>query len=194
MRLFDVMSPPEVLTEIQRATAESGFGMASEPLTGTLLRTLAASKPAGRFLEIGTGTGIGTAWLLDGMDAASTLVTIDNAAAPSAIAQRFLGHDSRVRFLVQDAEAWIKQQGGDQFDLIFADSFPGKFYALDEALHMLKVGGLYVIDDLLPQSNWPEGHQTNVDRLITTLSNRDSLRLTKLAWASGIILATKITQ
>jgi predicted O-methyltransferase YrrM len=39
------------------------FGMASDPLTGALLATLAASKPGGRFLELGTGTGGATAWL-----------------------------------------------------------------------------------------------------------------------------------
>jgi len=34
--------------------------MASEPLVGALLRTLAASKSGGRLLELGTGTGIAT--------------------------------------------------------------------------------------------------------------------------------------
>ena len=35
------------------------FDMISEPKVGALLATLAASKPAGRFLELGTGTGHG---------------------------------------------------------------------------------------------------------------------------------------
>jgi predicted O-methyltransferase YrrM len=51
--------------------------MASEPLVGALLRTLVASKPAGRFLELGTGTGVATTWMLDGMDPASALTTVD---------------------------------------------------------------------------------------------------------------------
>ena len=32
--------------------------MASDELTGSLLCTLAATKPGGNFLELGTGTGI----------------------------------------------------------------------------------------------------------------------------------------
>jgi predicted O-methyltransferase YrrM len=108
------------------------------------------------------------------------------------VAQRYLGHDPRVQFVVEDGEAWLKRQPSAQFDLIFADSFPGKYYALDEALNTLKIGGLYVIDDLLPQPNWPDGHQTNVDRLITTLGSNTALQVTKLAWASGIIIATKV--
>src|SRR5262249_2767374 len=55
---------PPVVDAILRDTREMGFSMASEPQTGSLLRTLAASKPGGRFLELGTGTGVATAWLL----------------------------------------------------------------------------------------------------------------------------------
>ncbi len=32
--------------------------MASDTVTGTLLKTLAASKPGGKFLELGTDTGL----------------------------------------------------------------------------------------------------------------------------------------
>ena len=62
------LDPPPILEDLIQATKKTGFKLASEPLTGSLLRTLAASKPSGKFLEIGTGTGIGTAWLLAGMD------------------------------------------------------------------------------------------------------------------------------
>jgi hypothetical protein len=31
---------------------------------------------------------------------------------------------------------------------------------------MLKPGGLYVIDDMLPQPNWPEGHAAKAEVLI----------------------------
>ncbi len=58
---------PNRLTEIVESTNALGFDMASDPRTGALLRTLAASKPKGRFLELGTGTGMATAWLLGGM-------------------------------------------------------------------------------------------------------------------------------
>jgi predicted O-methyltransferase YrrM len=60
---------PEQLSEIRRATEAAGFRMASDELTGSLLRGLAASKPKGALLELGTGTGMGTSWLLSGMDA-----------------------------------------------------------------------------------------------------------------------------
>jgi predicted O-methyltransferase YrrM len=51
--------------------------MACEPRAGALLRTLAAFKPAGRLLELGTGTGVGTAWLLAEINGAARLITVD---------------------------------------------------------------------------------------------------------------------
>ncbi|PZO11155.1 MAG: hypothetical protein DCF25_19940 [Leptolyngbya foveolarum] len=51
--------------------------------------------------------------------------------------------------------------------------------------------GMYVIDDMLPQANWPEGHAEKVDNLIATLEQLRGFWVTKLSWASGIIVATK---
>ncbi|WP_448603306.1 hypothetical protein [Thermoleptolyngbya sp.] len=81
------LNPPAVVAAILAYTAALDFQMLSEPLTGVLLRSLCASKPGGRFLELGTGTGAATAWMLDGMDAQSTLLTVDCEAALVAIAQ-----------------------------------------------------------------------------------------------------------
>src|SRR5689334_11755868 len=111
---------PTKLTRIYTDTARLGFKMACEELTGNLLRTLAASKPSGAFLEIGTGTGVGTAWILDGMDAQSTLVTVERDEEVSAVAQRHLCKDERVSFLSMDAEAFLQESHDQQFDFIFA--------------------------------------------------------------------------
>jgi predicted O-methyltransferase YrrM len=186
-----IVKPPQ-LEAITRDTAALGFGMASEPLTGALLRTLAASKPQSQFLELGTGTGIATAWLLDGMDSASTLLTVDSDPDVVAIARRHLGHDARVCFHVSVGDVFLAslaQKG--TFDLIFADTWPGKYDHLEDTLAMLKRGGLYVIDDMLPQPNWPDGHAAKVLALIQRLEARPDLVLVKMRWATGIIIAAK---
>src|SRR4051812_21235444 len=100
--------PPVELAAIQEATAVSGFSMPSEALTGALLRALATSKVGGRLLELGTGTGLATAWLLAGMDAGARLTSVDNNASVQAIAQRHLGHDERVHFVLQPGEQFIE--------------------------------------------------------------------------------------
>ena len=185
------LHPPQVIQAIQQETIAAGFSMASEPLTGSLLRTLAATKPSGAFLELGTGTGLSTAWILAGMDQHSTLASVDNDEKVQAIARRHLGHDTRVSFHLSDGASFLASLSGRQFDYIFADTWPGKYDHLDEALALLKPGSLYIIDDMLPQANWPADHGAKAAALIATLEQRSDLAITKLQWASGVIIATK---
>ena len=182
---------PVVIDAISQETVASRFPMASEPQTGSLLRTLAATKPFGTFLELGTGTGLSTAWILDGMDSTSTLLSVDNDDKAQGIARRHLQHDPRVSFHLGDGAAFLVSLVEQKFDYIFADTWPGKYDHLNEALALLKPGGLYIVDDMLPQLNWPSGHEANVVALIATLEQRSDLTLTKLHWASGLIVATK---
>jgi predicted O-methyltransferase YrrM len=190
---LDISGRPETLPAILKHSAEIGFTMASEERTGSLLRALAASKPGGRFLEIGTGTGVGTAWLLAGMDSCATLQTVDPDAAVVNIARRHLGHDSRVQFRVADGGTFLTESRPRQFDLVYADAWPGKFTHLDEALATVAVGGIYIVDDLLPQPNWPEGHAAKVSDLLTRLdrhSERDFVA-TRMSWSSGLMLLVR---
>src|SRR5467141_2218080 len=114
----DITHVPAALDAIRRDTDAIGFTMASEPQTGSLLRTLAASKPSGRFLELGTGTGVGTAWLLAGMDERSRLDSVENDAKVVEVARRHLGHDPRVTFHLADGEAFLAQSALLHFDFI----------------------------------------------------------------------------
>jgi len=186
-------SPPPHLAAIAAETARLGFAMACEDRTGSLLRTLAASKPGGRLLELGTGTGRSTAWLLAGMDRDARLVTVDDDPAVSAAAGAVLGGDPRLRFEVADGGPWLAAQrrDGASYDLVFADAWPGKYAHLDDALAVVAPGGLYVIDDMLPQPTWPEGHQARVDELLAILDARAELAVTRLTWASGLVIAVK---
>ncbi|ACU59491.1 O-methyltransferase [Chitinophaga pinensis] len=182
---------PDHYQYIVDATNASGFTMASDPLTCSLLRSLAAAKPYGSFLELGTGTGLSTSWILDGMDKESTLISVDNAQEYLDIAIRFLNDDSRIKLVNADGGEWLKENRRRKFDFIFADTWHGKYLMLDETLAMLNKGGLYIIDDMLPQSNWPEGHQEKATQLIKDLEAREDLVLTKQVWASGIIIGVK---
>jgi predicted O-methyltransferase YrrM len=182
---------PPALEAIEADTKAVGFAMGSERTVGALMRTLAASKRGGRMLELGTGTGISAAWLLDGMDRGASLTTVDNDAAGVEIAKRHLGSDPRIAFHVADGAEFLASLQRRHFDLIFADTWPGKFRALDLALSLLAPGGFYVIDDLLLQLNWPQEHAPKVSRLMQALFERDDLVICPLAWSSGLVVAVK---
>lgn len=191
--MIDLHEPegPATWQAIRQASEAAGFDMPSEPRTGSMLRFLASTRPGGRLLEIGTGTGLATAWLLDGMDKAATLVSVDTDPESQGIARRVLGHDHRVSFVLEDGLAFLGTQAPASFDLVFADAWPGKYEGLDLALGLLKHGGIFVGDDMAPQPNWPSGHQDNVDRLLQQLGQDERLTTVTMNWASGLVLATR---
>ena len=182
---------PAAYQEIDQATKASEFAMASDVLTCSLLRTLAASKPSGSFLELGTGTGLSTAWILDGMNIDASLTSVDNDPKVLAIAQHYLGNDNRLSLVCSDGEVWVNDNKSRKYDYIFADTWHGKYLMLDEVLAMLNKGGLYIVDDMTPQPNWLDGHHEKAEELVQKLERRSDLTLTKQVWATGIIVAVK---
>jgi predicted O-methyltransferase YrrM len=187
---YDIPLP---YAKIAEATKKLKFGMASDLYTGSLLKTLIASKPGGLFLELGTGSGLATSWIVDGMDEQARLISIDNNELLQAVAQDGL-MDKRIQFILQDGYEWIKNYKGQRFDLIFADAMPGKYELFDETIAFLNEGGFYIIDDMLPQANWPKGHADRVAQFIDGLEQRKDMVITKMNWSTGIIIATKVNR
>ncbi len=182
---------PAGLDAILAETAAMGFTMQCEDKTGALFRLLTATRPGGRFLEIGTGTGVSTCWLLDGMDHRSTLISVEREAKNQQVARTHLGNDNRLELRLEDAVGFI-QKNTEQFDLVFADTFPGKFTDREAVLASVKPSGYYVIDDLLPQANWPEDdHPVKVRELVKTLEADSRFQILKLSWASGIMICVR---
>ena len=182
---------PERYGVLMEKSSELEFSMASDRFVGSMLKTLVAAKPKGNFLELGTGTGLSLAWMVEGMCKKSQLTTIDNDPELTNMADTYFGNDDRVNIICGDAGTWINEYRGEPFDLIFADAWPGKYADLDGTLALLSKGGFYVIDDMLPQKNWPIGHEDNAARLIRDLETKKDLVLTKMNWSTGIIVAVK---
>jgi predicted O-methyltransferase YrrM len=165
--------------------------MPSDRETGCLLRALCASKPGGNFLEIGTGTGLSACWMLDGMDEESRLLSIDNDPQVVAVAQKHLG-DPRLTLQVGEGLTLIQSLEPSSYDLIFADAMPGKYERFDLTVQLLRIGGLCVLDDMLPQSNWPDSHPARVDELVASIARNHALQAVSLDWSTGIIICTKV--
>lgn len=187
----NILDTPKIHKEIESKCAEIGFTMPSDLYVGTLLKTLITSKPNANLLELGTGIGLSLSWMIDGMDSKSSIISIDNDSELIEIAQQHFGNDERVKIICADGAEWLNNYQGEKFDLIFADTWPGKYNEIYKVLELVKVGGFYIIDDMLPQPNWPEGHEQKVQDLIEYLEKRKDLNLTKMNWSTGIIIAAK---
>ena len=186
-----VINIPSQYENIATTTRQLDFNMASDLYTGSLLKTLVAAKTGGRILELGTGSGLATSWILGGMDKGAVLVTVENNEVLLSVAQQNL-KDYRIQFVLEDGYKWLKEYKDEKFDLIFADAMPGKYDLFEEAFSLLKPGGFYIIDDMLPQPNWPEGHAERVASFVNFLESRNDIVLTKLNWSTGIIIAVKV--
>lgn len=181
---------PKALQSILQKADELHFTMSCDMATGQLLRSLAASKRQGALLELGTGAGVSTCWILDGMDEDSSLISVEMDKDVQDIAKSHI-HDRRVNFVTMDGGQYIQENKTKTFDFIFADTWPGKYYLLTETLAMVKSGGFYIIDDLTPVGTWPADHREKAKKLVETLTSLDGFHLVELNWSTGLVIATR---
>jgi predicted O-methyltransferase YrrM len=131
---------PESVRMATVRAGQAGFAMSCDPGTGRLLSVLAAAVPVqGRVLELGTGTGVGTAWITHGLrgrdDVEVVTVEIDTATAALAAQHPW---PSWVKVINGDAVEVTLRSGS--FDLIFADAQGGKWDGLDTTVAALRPG------------------------------------------------------
>ena len=197
--------PAGVAAATRRAEA-MGFEWSCEPGAGRLLAVLAAAVPEqGRILEIGTGAGVGTAWLVEGLrgrgDAALVSVEID--PHPALLAARS-GWPPWVELICSDFLTLVEELG--TFDLVFADAEGGKWHGIERTLALLRPGGVFVVDDMRdPEDAGAPSLQARMaavhdafglgasrDVVRDALLDRVDLVSVELEYSTGLILATRV--
>jgi predicted O-methyltransferase YrrM len=136
------------------------------PGVGRLLAVLAAGRPAGRLAEIGTGVGAGAAWLASGMDAGSTLVTVEVDPERARLARQVVEDDRRVTVVTGRWQDHLPALA--PFDLVFVDGGyeehlredPG---ITDVVVDLVRVGGNLVLDDVTPRRERSSAETTGPD-------------------------------
>jgi predicted O-methyltransferase YrrM len=132
--------------------AESaGTGSASLPGTGRFLAMLAAGCIGGRIGELGTGVGVGAAWIASAMPADCTLITVELDEQRAEAARELFADDPRIEVITGDAVPEISARG--PYDLLFSDGGGGQ--SRDSLLGLLKIGGRIVVDDVTPAKLLP---------------------------------------
>jgi predicted O-methyltransferase YrrM len=125
---------------------------------GRLLAVLVAARPRGKFAELGTGCGVGSAWVVDALGPEASLVTVELDDDRAAAASRLFSDYPNVRVVHGDWHELLPPEG--PFDVLFFDSGHAKRGDVPaegaQALSLVAPGGVVVIDDLTPQSLWPD--------------------------------------
>jgi predicted O-methyltransferase YrrM len=112
-----------------------------------LLQMLAAQVRGGVIGEMGTGVGVGTAWMAHAMPDSSRIVTIETDGPRASAAAELFADDKRVTVLHGDA---LDLAAHGPFDLVYSDAGPGKISHQDVTISMTRPGGVILLDDLTP--------------------------------------------
>jgi len=140
---------------LTREEAGPGRPSACLPGVGRFLGVLAAGCRAGRIAEIGTGAGVGAAWMASAMPADCLLITAEIEPQLAAAASRLLAGDPRVQVLTGDAREVLAPRG--PFDLLFADGGWRDPAGLATLVNLVRMGGRIVMDDVTPALARPAG-------------------------------------
>ena len=174
------------------------FERSSIPEVGRLLGVLAASRPRGRLAEIGTGTGVGAAWVASSMGPEATFVTVEADVERAAACERLFADQPQVRVLHGDWHEALPPEA--PFDLLFFDgggykrSPPAQMRAESErALELVAAGAVVLMDNLTPEHLWPTDGPAWPDALREYWLGSEALAATEIQTTpdSSAILAVK---
>jgi demethylmenaquinone methyltransferase/2-methoxy-6-polyprenyl-1,4-benzoquinol methylase len=182
---------PQAVARAGTLARQAGFAMSCEPEVGALLAVLAAAvPPGGRILELGTGAGVGTAWLIHGLATRTDVdvLTVDNDPAAFDPTTR-ASWPSYVRFVVDDAVHATAREGC--FDLIFADAQGGKWDGLAVTIAALRPGGHLLVDDMTPPRFADAHHERKTAEVRSMILGHPDLVSVPMSWSTGVILSTR---
>jgi predicted O-methyltransferase YrrM len=184
--------PPLVERALEMAEA-AAFTESCTHEVGRLLYTLAAHCNHGTVAEIGTGYGVGAAWIASGLPPSASLVTVEIDEAKAAAARSLFSSYPNVLVLHGD---WHEILAYAPFTMLFADGGKAKERESEVLLEALEPGGLVVLDDLTPEDQWtPEQQQRwNPDPVRSFWLNHPRLAATEILVtpASAVIRAVRL--
>ena len=144
------MIEPPLVTRAREQERELGFERSSIPEVGRLLHVLAGQRGRTRVGELGTGCGVGAAWIVSALPPTVPFVTVElDEQLAGASASLFAG-DENVTVLHGDWHELMPAEA--PFDLLFYDGGGKRHPEVDgeDVVGLLAPGATIVMDDLTP--------------------------------------------
>jgi predicted O-methyltransferase YrrM len=181
---------PDLVHQATEGAVRAGFELSCTPETGRLLATLTAGIRHGRVGEIGTGVGVGAAWIASALSPTATFTTVEVDDSRAAIARRLVADRPNIHVLTGD---WHVILAHGPFDLLFVDT-PAKRDEPEQVLNALALGGMAVLDDLTPEDQWPAEWRGQPDPVREFWLNDPRLLATEIMVSASmaVILAARI--
>ena len=143
--------PDDVQKALELSRAH-GFTKNCTPEVGRLLQLFAAAAGPGTVAELGTGCGVGSAWLLSGLREEQTFVSVESDSAYHQAVSELLSNVLNATFLCGD---WRVVLRFGPFQLASVDVGEAKDAGAEAVVQALAPGGVAVLDDFTPETHWP---------------------------------------
>jgi len=190
----------EVLTRARAKGDELGC-VPVRPGAGAALRLLAATAGARAVVEVGTGAGVGSVWLLRGMRPDGVLTTIDvepehHRAARETYAEAGIP-SNRVRLISGRALDVLSRLTDGAYDMVFCDADKREYPDyLEQALRLLRPGGVVAFDNALWHGRVADPAQRDEETVAirglgTSVREDERLVSAMLAAGDGLLVAVK---
>ena len=181
---------PALVREALALAERTGFAQSSTPEVGWLLAVLAGQVRSGVIGEIGTGCGVGAAWIASALRPDARFVTVEIDAERGEATRALFAHLVNVTVMTGD---WRLILPHAPFALLFADGGNAKQHAPEVLLDALAPGGLLVLDDLTPEAHWPAEWRGQPDPIRDFWLNDPRVIATELLTTetAAVVLAAK---
>jgi predicted O-methyltransferase YrrM len=159
--------------------------------TGRLLRLLASQFQGGVIGEIGTGCGVGSAWIISSLAPGTSFVTVEKDATLAAVARTLFDSYSMVRVLSGD---WIEIVKFGPFSMVYVNARIARFIPPEVLMQALRLGGMVMIDSLVPLEQLSIDVQQQPDPVRNFWLNDSRLEATEILvnTEEAVILASRI--
>lgn len=166
---------------------------------GAALRFLTAAIGAKSVVEVGTGTGVSSLYILEGMGEQGVLTTIDieaehQHAAREAFKEAGIRHQ-RTRLITGRAGDVLPRLTDNAYDLVLLDADKRELTLyLEQALRLLRPGGVLAVDNALWGGRVADPAQrdektTAIRELCKAVRGEDSLIPALLPVGDGLLVA-----
>jgi len=168
---------------------------------GNFLKFIVQFSNAKSVVEIGTGSGVGALWLLQGMPADGVLTTIDSEREHSKITRSIFEEAdiavTKYRVITGKLIEVVGKLADNTYELVVIRAAVDLFEIVQESYRLLKPGGLLLIDHVLSGGKVADPTQRDPE----SIARRDAIKVIKEddRWActvipigAGLLVANKL--
>ena len=159
------------------------------PAVGNFLKFATQLTGAKSVVEIGTNSGVGGLWVLQGLPNDGVLTTIDAEREHSKIARTVFEEAdipaTKYRIITGNLIDVVGKLADNSYELIITRDAMDIFEIVQESFRLLKSGGILIIDQALSNGKVADSTQRDPE----SIARRDAIKVIKedARWSSSVI-------